>query len=177
MDGDCFSYKELRFEDIQRVFSMILNKPEYKYYHNSDVIDTTFKKLSQLILPDKYRSINKQKVYGRKLQALEIPKESDHDRLTAGFSIIHHRSNFYGCLMIGKLKMTGASKVKSPYNKAKIEALDQYMKDTRKKFDNAFTSKKQHMKLLLQKQFNQRAVMFKNLQKQAHIEHEKRPKD
>jgi len=57
-DGDCFSYKELRLNNIQRVFSMILNKPEYRYSQSSDIITTTFKKLSQLILPRKYESIH-----------------------------------------------------------------------------------------------------------------------
>jgi hypothetical protein len=156
---------------------MILNKPEYKYSNKNDIITTTFKKLSQLILPEKYRSINKQKFYGRRLQMLKKVKQSDHDRLTAGFNIIHHRSTFYGCLMVGKLKMTGASKVKSPYSKAINEALDQYIKVPSAKFDNAFTSKKQARAQLIQAEVAKRAAMFKKLQKQAKIEHFKKPKD
>jgi len=179
-DGDCFSYKELRLNNIQRVFSMILNKPEYRYSQSSDIITTTFKKLSQLILPRKYESIHKQKIFGRKLKAAvaeKTSKGSDNDRLTAGFNIVNHRSNFYGCLFIGKLKMTGASKVKSPYNKAKTEALNQYMKENRSKFDKAFISKKQAAAQLMKDEVKKRVAMFKNLQAEAKIESEKRPKD
>jgi len=51
------------------------------------------------------------------------------------------------------------------------------MKENRSRFDNAFTSKKQAIAQLMKNEVKKRVAMFKKLQKQAKIEHFKKPKD
>lgn len=182
VDGDCFTYESMNLDKIQRVLAFILNKGEYMYSFKKRVIGTTFSdKLSYAILPSKYKSTEIQKHWGRKLQAIATPKKThkvfENDRLIGGISIKHVGKNWKGCLIIGKLKMDGAHKVKSPYNKDQIAAIDQYRKELSKKFDDGFKSTAEQTKEMLAKSRQKRTIWINQLHKQAAILAKKKPVD
>jgi hypothetical protein len=178
IDGDCFQYEGTHLSKIQRVLSFILNRAKYRYSYKKAFITTVFNKLSKLILPTKYKSLQIQRNYGRKLQAVSQSKRVfSNDKLIGGIHVIKTGLTYRGCLLIGKLNQHQSENTKSPYSSAKIAALNQFRKIIRAKFDSAYISNKQNMKKILLAARKKRALWVNQLKKQAKIDFKKKPKD
>merc|ERR1711988_526165 len=177
--GDCFNYLTAHLSALQRVYTYILNKPQFQYANKQRLIKVVFNKLSDTILPEKYRTSTIQKHLGRKLQAIaKKPKKVfPSDRLIGGFHVKETPHGKYGCLFVGTLVKAGAKDVKSPYNSEQNLALEQYNKDLDKYFAKENITNRMKFKQILARDKKNKAAWAKQLKKQAAIDVKKKPED
>jgi len=163
---------------LQRVYTYILNKPQFQYANKKRLIKVVFNKLSDTILPEKYRSVGVQKIFGRKLQAIQDQKKAfPSNRLIGGIYVMEQQHSSYGCLFVGHLDKAGAKDVKSPYNSEQNLALEQYNKEIEKSFSKGNVTNRMKFKQILARDRKKKAIWVKQLKKQAAIDVNKKPID
>jgi len=133
--------------------------------------------IRNLFIPHKYKQLVKQKRL-RVLQALQPKKKNDFtmtDRLIAGIGIKKRKGGITGCIFVGVMKNTGASKVKSPYDAKKLKILNTFNKFYSEYIALNKMSRAQRLAQVAKYRAEQFEKRLKKLRKNAVVESNKKP--